>query len=137
MTFSRLIAATALAVVPFAAGADDPFSPFVRIYAGERGIDFVTPPSMHSRAGADARAAANPGAVRVTGGEQGYVFEVVPSTLSRAEVLAELRAAQRLGLVTYGEAGPPVATPEQEALIARAGELAASLQATAPSLRRR
>lgn len=44
---------------------------------------------------------------------------------SRAEVIAELREAQRLGLVSVGEAGVPESTPHQEALIAAAGRRAA------------
>jgi hypothetical protein len=47
------------------------------------------------------------------------------STRSRAEVIAEYLEARRLGLVSYGEAPLPVATPEQEQKIAEAGRRAA------------
>jgi hypothetical protein len=52
------------------------------------------------------------------------VAENQPSR-SRAEVLAELREATRLGLVSVGESDAPVATAEQEHLIAKAGHDAA------------
>jgi hypothetical protein len=59
-------------------------------------------------------------------GEGGYVFAVdTSSSRSRAEVLAELRAAQRFGLVSIGEGNVPIATAEQEQLIAKAGHDAA------------
>lgn len=59
-------------------------------------------------------------------GERGYVVAESPSTSrSRAEVLAELREAQRLGLVSIGEGDMPIATAEQERLIAKAGRDAA------------
>jgi Domain of unknown function (DUF4148) len=44
---------------------------------------------------------------------------------TRAQVLAETAEARRLGLIVYGEADIPVATPEQEKLIAEAGKRAA------------
>jgi hypothetical protein len=44
---------------------------------------------------------------------------------SRAEVKAELREATRLGLVSIGEGDVPVATAEQESMIAKAGHDAA------------
>ena len=44
---------------------------------------------------------------------------------SRAVVLAELHEAQRLGLVSIGEGDMPIATAEQERLIAKAGRDAA------------
>ena len=47
------------------------------------------------------------------------------SSTSRAVVLAELREAQRLGLTSFGEGDPPIATAEQERLIAKAGHDAA------------
>lgn len=50
------------------------------------------------------------------------------STKSRAEVKAELAEARRLGLVVYGERDVPIATPEQERLIAEAGRRAANEQ---------
>jgi hypothetical protein len=49
----------------------------------------------------------------------------IVSTKSRAQVKAELAEARRLGLVVYGEADVPIATPEQEKLIAEAGRRAA------------
>jgi Domain of unknown function (DUF4148) len=59
-------------------------------------------------------------------GERGYVAAQNSSTSrSRAEVLAELHEAQRLGLVTFGEGDIPIATAEQEHLIAKAGHDAA------------
>jgi len=63
----------------------------------------------------------------VNTGERGYVF-VQDSSPSRssAEVQAELRTAQRLGLISIGEGDAPVATAEQEALIAKAGHDAAA-----------
>jgi hypothetical protein len=45
-------------------------------------------------------------------------------TKTRAQVVAEMREAQRLGLLSYGEGDVPVATPEQERLIADAGRKA-------------
>jgi hypothetical protein len=59
-------------------------------------------------------------------GERGYVVAETPAaSRSRAEVLAELREAQQLGLVSVGEGSMPVATAEQERLIAKAGHDAA------------
>ena len=59
-------------------------------------------------------------------GEAGYFVAQGPSTTrSRAEVLAELREATRLGLISVGESDAPVATAEQERLIAKAGHDAA------------
>ncbi len=133
MTYSTLIAAATLAALPVAAIADNHFSPFVKIFAGEQGYLFADPPSTLTRAEVQVRLAANLDQVRASLGEGGYTFIVAPSTRSRAEVLAELREAQRLGLIANGEAGPPIATPHQEALIARAGEAAANLQARAGS----
>ena len=49
------------------------------------------------------------------------LFVITPSVRSRAAVLAELREASRLGLLSYGEADPGIATPTQEAQIAAAG----------------
>jgi hypothetical protein len=45
-------------------------------------------------------------------------------TKTRAQVVAEMREAQRLGLLNFGEGDVPVATPEQERLIADAGRKA-------------
>lgn len=53
------------------------------------------------------------------------------STKSRAQVKAELAEARRLGLVVYGEADVPIATPEQEKLIADAGLRAVNSQEAA------
>lgn len=50
------------------------------------------------------------------------------SVKSRAQVKAETLEARRLGLIVYGEADVPVATPEQEKLIAEAGKRAAQEQ---------
>jgi hypothetical protein len=43
------------------------------------------------------------------------------SPKSRAQIRAELAEAQRLGLLSSGEQDTPVATPEQERLIAESG----------------
>lgn len=62
---------------------------------------------------------------RAGGAADSGPFVVSSGLKSRARVVAELREAQRLGLVTAGgEADPPQATPEQEALIVMAGERA-------------
>ena len=58
-------------------------------------------------------------------GERGVVVAETQPSRSRAEVLAELREATRLGLVSVGESDAPVATAEQEQLIAKAGHDAA------------
>jgi hypothetical protein len=58
-------------------------------------------------------------------GERGYVVAETQPSRSRAEVVAELREATRLGLVSVGEGDVPVATAEQEQLIAKAGHDAA------------
>ena len=58
-------------------------------------------------------------------GERGYVVAETQPSRSRAEVVAELREAKRLGLVSVGESDAPVATAEQEHLIAKAGHDAA------------
>jgi len=42
----------------------------------------------------------------------------------RAKTRAETREAGRLGLLSFGEGNPPIATAEQEELIAAAGRLA-------------
>jgi hypothetical protein len=64
-------------------------------------------------------------AVRAGVGEQALVFVDSHGTRTRAEVVAEVREAARLGVLTYGEAGPRPTTAEQEAQIARAGRAAA------------
>ena len=46
-------------------------------------------------------------------------------TVTREQVQAELREATRLGLVSMGEGDAPIATAEQERLIAKAGRDAA------------
>ncbi len=43
------------------------------------------------------------------------------ASVSRAQIAAETRAAGRLGLLHYGEAGPREATPEENAKIRAAG----------------
>ncbi len=58
-------------------------------------------------------------------GERGVVIAETQPSRSRAEVLAELREATRLGLISVGESDAPVATAEQEHLIAKAGHDAA------------
>ena len=58
-------------------------------------------------------------------GERGYVVAEAQPSRSRAEVQAELREATRLGLVSVGESDAPVATADQEHLIAKAGHDAA------------
>ena len=59
-------------------------------------------------------------------GEAGYLIAETPSTRSRAEVVAELREAERLGVLpSVGEGDTPIATPEQEKMIAKAGKDAA------------
>jgi hypothetical protein len=58
-------------------------------------------------------------------GERGYVVAETQPSRSRAEIVAELREATRLGLVSVGEGDVPVATAEQEQLIAKAGHDAA------------
>lgn len=52
-------------------------------------------------------------------------------SITRAQVVAELREAQRLGLVSFGEGDVPVATAEQERLIADAGRRVAEQYAVA------
>jgi hypothetical protein len=47
------------------------------------------------------------------------------STVTHEQVKAELREATRLGLVSIGEGDVPIATAEQERLIAKAGKDAA------------
>ena len=47
------------------------------------------------------------------------------SQSSREQVKAELREATRLGLVCVGEGNIPIATAEQERMIAKAGQDAA------------
>ena len=47
------------------------------------------------------------------------------STVTREQVKAELREATRLGLVCVGEGNIPIATAEQEQMIAKAGQDAA------------
>ncbi|MFZ5539430.1 MAG: hypothetical protein ACOY5V_06800 [Pseudomonadota bacterium] len=64
-------------------------------------------------------------------GEAGVKFASEPSTRSRAQVAAETREAARLGLLSYGEAGPVQATPEQERQIRRAGLRALGIDAAA------
>jgi hypothetical protein len=62
-------------------------------------------------------------------GPVNYPDEVpVVATKTRAQVQAELAEARRLGLVVYGEADTPIATPEQEQLIAEAGRRAVQVQ---------
>ena len=131
MKYSKLIATATLAALPFVAAAEQPFSPFAKVLAGERGYVFVDSPSTATRAEVHAQVHASFDHVRHSIGERGQVFVSSPSTRSRAAVLAELREAQRLGLVARGEADLPIGTPEQEARIARAGEAAATMQARA------
>jgi len=57
--------------------------------------------------------------------------EVAEASVSRAQVVAELREAQRLGLITVGEATVPTPTAEQARLIAEAGAQAAARETVA------
>ena len=129
MTVTKLFASAAIAALPFTAIAADPFSPFIEITGGERAIEFVDQPSSRSRAEAYSESAQH--GARVVVGERGLVFDAPRSTRSRAEVLAELREAQRLGLLANGEAGAPIATSEQLAQVAEAGDAAAALRVSA------
>ena len=52
--------------------------------------------------------------------EHTSVAEAIP-VKSRAQVRAETAAAARLGLLNFGEGDVPLATPEQERIIADAG----------------
>ena len=56
-------------------------------------------------------------------GDGGYLTAEAPvAPKSRAEVRAELRESLRLGLIAKGDGNTPVATAEQERLIAKAGQ---------------
>lgn len=54
-------------------------------------------------------------------GEIGVRFADAPSTKTRAQVVAETLEAARLGVLTYGEEGPPILTAEQAHQIEMAG----------------
>jgi len=69
---------------------------------------------------ADVKAARGAGELPAFG-EIGVRVVEAPSVLRREQVEAETREAARLGLITYGEQAPKVATPEQERLIQMAG----------------
>lgn len=74
-------------------------------------------PMMYAQTQLLANAGERAGAVAVSRGDQRQL---------RAQVSAGATEANRLGLLTSGEGDTPVATAEQEALIAAAGEQAAS-----------
>ena len=100
--------------------------------AGEVGVRFADTPSTKSRSevAADVQAARAAGQLPVAG-EVGVRFADTPSTKSRAQVAAETREAARLGLLSYGEAGPKQPTPNQERQIESAGiQAVAHLAAT-------
>jgi hypothetical protein len=81
---------------------------------------------------ADLQAAQAAGQLPVAG-EVGVRFAEAPSTKPRAQVVAETREAARLGLLSYGEAGPKQATPAQERQIELAGIQAVAHLAAAKS----
>lgn len=54
-------------------------------------------------------------------GEAGLMPAAFVATKTRTQVVAEAREARRLGLVGYGEASAPTATPAQLRMIADAG----------------
>lgn len=122
MLKSKLVVAVSMAVVSCAALADGP--ELVLPYESSA-------PSTLTRAQvlAEAQQARARGEVMLGDGQ--FPLATAPSTRSRREVMAELREAQRLGLT--GSAEVVFGTPEQEALIARAGAAAVeeALSATA------
>lgn len=59
----------------------------------------------------------------VLNSDGGYPYHTASIERSRGEVQAELREAQRLGLVSHNDSAP-TSTPEQEAMIAKAGAAA-------------
>lgn len=62
---------------------------------------------------------------------------IAGSGKTRAEVIAEYKEAQRLGLTTVGEGDVPQGTPQQEALIAAAGQRAAEQERLAATAKPR
>ena len=115
MLKSKLVVAVSMAVVSCAALADGP--ELVLPYESST-------PSTLTRAQvlAEAQQARARGEVMLGDGQ--FAVATAPSTRSRREVMAELREAQRLGLT--GSAEVVFGTPEQEALIAKAGAAAAA-----------
>jgi hypothetical protein len=57
-------------------------------------------------------------------GETFVVWGDAAQVVLRAKVRAETQVASRLGLLNFGEGDPPIATAEQESLIAAAGHRA-------------
>jgi hypothetical protein len=72
-----------------------------------------------SQAGGETRAAA-----QVTVGPDGAVVVWGDTRAARVRIQAEAAEANRLGLLSFGEGDPPIATDEQEQLIAVAGRRA-------------
>jgi hypothetical protein len=60
----------------------------------------------------------------VTPGEAFIVWGDAGQVVLRAKVRAETQMASRFGLLNFGEGDPPIATAEQESLIAAAGQRA-------------
>lgn len=80
---------------------------------------------------ADTRAYAESGSVAAAGAssvtQDGDTVVVWgDARVVRARISAETQEANRLGLLAFGEGDPPIATAEQEALIAAAGRRAVS-----------
>ena len=61
---------------------------------------------------------------QVTAGPDGAVVVWGDARLARVRIQAEATEANRLGLLAFGEGDPPIATAEQEQLIAAAGRRA-------------
>jgi hypothetical protein len=120
MLKSKLFVAASLAVTSLGALADGP---------NEIPSWFSEPQSTLTRAQVKAELEQARARGELMHGDGGAPFVAAPSTRTRKQVMAELREAQRLGLT--GSAEVPVSTPEQEALIAKAGAEAAEQYASA------
>ena len=100
------------------------------IRSGEGDFPVVTPAQMTMIANAGARAAGNAAAIAPGDGAQADDTVIVwgDPRLLRAKVRAETIEAARLGLLSFGEGDPPVATAAQEQQIAAAGRRAVEEQ---------
>lgn len=117
MMKSRSIIAVTLALASFAAQA--------QAGGGDGdGMWFLDQPSRATRAEVRAELAAAQAHGETLLGDGGIAFDTQPSTRTRAEVKAELAEARRLGLTDYSDTSVPIATPEQEEQIRRAGQMA-------------
>jgi len=127
MKSSRIFSVSLLAAGVMGATSASADGPYFYPYHGFAPESAETSKTTRAEVVADLREAQRLGLISV--GEAGFKFTepTAANAKPRVQVVAELHEAQRLGLVSIGEGDIPIATAEQERLIAVAGLRAVEL----------